>query len=328
MKTLLVLCLAFAATLALPKSPFQEQWSQFKLTHKKSYSSPIEEIRRQLIFKDNVAKIAEHNAKFEKGEVTYSKAMNQFGDMSKEEFLAYVNRGKAQKPKHPENLRMPYVFSKKPLAASVDWRSNAVSEVKDQGQCGSCWSFSTTGAVEGQLALQRGGLTSLSEQNLIDCSSSYGNAGCDGGWMDSAFSYIHDYGIMSESAYPYEAQGDYCRFDSSQSVTTLSGYYDLPSGDENSLADAVGQAGPVAVAIDATDELQFYSGGLFYDQTCNQSDLNHGVLVVGYGSDNGQDYWILKNSWGSGWGESGYWRQVRNYGNNCGIATAASYPAL
>nr|ABC88770.1 putative cathepsin L-like proteinase [Tenebrio molitor] len=416
--------------------------------------------------------------------------------MSKEEFLAYVNRGKAQKPKHPENLRMPYVSSKKPLAASVDWRSNAVSEVKDQGQCGSCWSFSTTGAIEGQLALQRGRLTSLSEQNLIDCSSSYGNAGCDGGWMDSAFSYIHDYGIMSESAYPYEAQGDYCRFDSSQSVTTLSGYYDLPSGGENSLADAVGQAGPVAVAIDATDELQFYSGGLFYDQTCNQSDLNHGVLVVGYGSDNGhwgsnavsevkdqgqcgscwsfsttgaiegqlalqrgrltslseqnlidcsssygnagcdggwmdsafsyipdygimsefaypyeaqgdycrfdssqfvttlsgyydlpsggensladavgqagpvavaidapdelqfysgglfydqtcnqsdlnhgvfvvgygsdngQDYWILKNSWGFGWGESGYWRQVRNYGNNCGIATAASYPAL
>jgi cathepsin L len=123
------------------------------LTHKKSYSSPIEEIRRQLIFKDNVAKIAEHNAKFEKGEVTYSKAMNQFGDMSKEEFLAYVNRGKAQKPKHPENLRMPYVSSKKPLAASIDWRSNAVSEVKDQGQCGSCWSFSTVSTTRSVLTI-------------------------------------------------------------------------------------------------------------------------------------------------------------------------------
>jgi cathepsin L len=328
MKTQIVFCLAFAATLALSKSPFQEQWSQFKLTHNKEYSSPIEEIRRQLIFKDNVAKIAEHNAKYNKGEVTYSKAMNQFGDMSKEEFLAYVNRGKAQKPKIPENLRMPYVSSKKPLAASVDWRSRAVTEVKDQGQCGSCWSFSATGALEGQLALRAGRNISLSEQNLIDCSADYGNDGCDGGWMDSAFSYIHDYGIMSESSYPYEAQVGYCRYNNSQSEATVIGYYDLRSGDEGSLAYTVEHIGPVAVAIDATDELQFYSGGIFHDQTCNQSDLNHGVLVVGYGSEYDQDYWILKNSWGSGWGESGYWRQVRNYGNNCGIATAASYPDL
>ncbi|KAJ3641087.1 hypothetical protein Zmor_027607 [Zophobas morio] len=328
MKTFIVLALVIVATLAAPKSPLHKKWADFKLTHKKQYSNPLEEVRRLAIFKDNLAQIEEHNAKYAKGEVTYSKAINQFGDLTKEEFLAYVNRGKATKPVKNEKLAKKWVPSKKPAAADVDWRGNAVTEVKDQGQCGSCWSFSTTGSVEGQLAINRGQLISLSEQNLIDCSTGYGNAACDGGWMDSAFNYIYDYGIMSESAYPYEAQLDNCRYDASQSVTSINGYYDLPSGDENSLANAVANNGPVSVAIDATDELQFYSQGIIYDSTCNDRDLNHGVLVVGYGSEGGYDYWIVKNSWGGGWGEGGFYRAIRNYGNNCGIATAASYPSL
>jgi cathepsin L len=328
MKTFVVLSLAIVATLALPKSPLNETWVQFKLTHQKEYSSPLEEIHRQAIFNENLVKIEEHNAKYARGEVTYTKAMNRFGDMTKEEFLAFVNRGKAQRPKISEKLRIPYVESKKPRADSVDWRLDAVSDIKDQGDCGSCWSFSATGALEGQLAIQKDLMVSLSEQNLVDCSRDYGNAGCNGGYMDSAFDYIHDNGIMKEDAYPYEGVDRDCRYDPSRSVTSLTGYYDLPSGSESALEDAVSNVGPIAVAIDATAELQFYYYGIFYDETCNETDLNHGVLVVGYDSESGQDYWIVKNSWGIRWGEQGYWRQARNRGNNCGIASQASYPTL
>ncbi|RZB40822.1 cathepsin L [Asbolus verrucosus] len=321
MKTLFVLTLVIAATLAVPSPRILKQWSHFKVTHKKQYATPLEEAKKLKVFQDNLAAIEEHNAKYEKGEVTYKKSINQFGDLTKEEFLAYVNRGKFSRPQFPGKYSKPFVASKKPAAAEVDWRNQgAVSEVKNQGQCGSCWAFSTTGAVEGQLALSGRGLTSLSEQNLVDCTTGYGNQGCSGGWMDSAFDYIHDYGIESERDYPYEAYDGYCRFNQGLSVTTVSSYYDIPSGSESSLQQAVGQAGPVAVAIDATDELQFYSGGYFYDTTCNDRDLNHGVLVVGYGNEGGNDYWIVKNSWGSGWGESGYFRLARNAGNICGIA--------
>ncbi|XP_044262267.1 procathepsin L-like [Tribolium madens] len=328
MKTFIVFALTVVAALAVPQTAVHQKWAEFKLTHKKQYSSPIEELKRKAIFQDNLAQIEEHNAKYAKGEVTYTKAINQFADMTKEEFMTYVNRGLATKPKKNEKLRLPFVKSDKPAAAEVDWRNSAVTEVKNQGQCGSCWSFSTTGAVEGQLAISGRGLTSLSEQNLVDCSSQYGNAGCNGGLMDSGFDYIHDYGIMSEKAYPYTAMDGSCRFDASKSVTSLRGYYDIPYGDESALQSAVANNGPVSVAIDATQELQFYSGGVFSDRSCDPQALNHGVLAVGYGSESGSDYWIIKNSWGSSWGEAGYFRLVRNYNNHCGVASQSSYPAL
>jgi len=251
--------------------------------------------------------------------------INEFADLTFSEF-----KTKYFGYSHTE---MEYLRSKnyhavvKAAPTSVDWRtSNAVTPIKDQGQCGSCWAFSTTGSVEGALVLQGGkALTSLSEQQLVDCSQAEGNQGCNGGLMDYGFQYIIDNkGICTEAAYPYTAKDGTCK-KTCEKVATITGFKDIPQGDENSLYNAVGTIGPVSVAIEADQTgFQFYSGGVF-DGTCGTA-LDHGVLAVGYGVDTtGKNYWIVKNSWGTSWGETGYIRMIRGK-NQCGIALAASYP--
>jgi cathepsin L len=327
MKILWILSLVLAAT-ATPLSI--QKWTEFKLAHQKQYSSPGEEAKRLKIFTENLAKIEAHNVRYEKGEVTYSKAMNKFGDWTAEEFLAFVNSTRFQKPrlaKAPPKLHL----NRRLAEDEVDWRTKgAVTEVGTEGDCGASWSFSALGALEGQLAIKTGQLVALSSQNLLDCSADYGNGACEGGLTHSAYDYIQDNGIMSESDYPYEGQQGSCRFDSSKSVTKISGYQDVDYMSETSLQTTVATIGPVASAVHATDNLQFYYGGIFFDDTCNLSltDLNHGVLIVGYGTELQYDYWIVKNSWGTDWGENGFYKSIRNYGNNCGIATSCSYPVL
>lgn len=206
------------------------------------------------------------------------------------------------------------VLSTANLATDVDWRQKgAVTGVKDQGQCGSCWSFSTTGALEGLSFLSGHGLQSFSEQQLVDCSGSYGNQGCNGGLMDDAFQYVQANGITTEDAYPYTAVDGTCQ--TQGGAFKNGGYQDVPQGDVDQLAAAV-NGRPVSIAVDA-ENWQMYSSGVFSD--CNDS-LDHGVLLVGYSSD----YWIVKNSWAESWGENGYIRLAR--GNTCGLANSASYP--
>lgn len=314
-----------------------EEWNTFKVAHKKSYDSKVEESFRMKIFMENWHKIALHNRQYEMQQVPYKLGMNKYGDMLPHEFVNTLNGFNKSVSTQLRAQRMPKASAfiepaNVELPKLVDWREHgAVTPVKDQGHCGSCWSFSATGALEGQHFRTKGKLVSLSEQNLIDCSGRYGNNGCNGGLMDQAFQYIRDnHGLDTEISYPYEAEDDKCRYNPKNSGATDSGYVDIPEGDENKLRAAVATIGPVAVAIDASAEsFQFYREGVYFEPKCSSENLDHGVLVVGYGTnDNGDDYWLVKNSWGTTWGDNGYIKMARNKDNQCGIATSASYPLV
>ncbi|XP_068209646.1 digestive cysteine proteinase 2-like [Palaemon carinicauda] len=317
MKIVLFLCgLAIAAA--------SESWDSFKLTHGKAYSNAKEELYRKTIFENNLKFVEEHNARFHKGEVTFNVAMNKFADMTTDEFVAQMTG----LTKLEDTVGQVFAqFTDAPRAADVDWRSKgAVTPVKDQGQCGSCWAFSTTGALEGAHFISTGSLPSLSEQQLVDCSKE--NSGCNGGVVQWAYDYLKSCGGSdSESSYPYEAIDNVCRFDSSSVAATVRGYTNIPYADEQTQAAAVHDKGPVSVCVDAGHlSFQLYSSGVYYEPNCNPQGINHAVLAVGYGTEGGSDYWIIKNSWGSGWGESGYMKLTRNKSNHCGVATQSCYP--
>jgi len=283
---------------------------------------------RKAIFLSNIAKIEEHNKKYVIGQESFSLGVNKFTDLLQSEFQSL----NGYRPSDKNQAEAIFVADEGvELPDNVDWRTkNMVTKVKNQEQCGSCWAFSTTGSLEGQHAKKTGDLLSLSEQQLVDCSQKYGNMGCNGGLMDSAFKYIKAVGgIELESEYPYKAKDGKCKFDDSKVVATLAGHVDIKSEDEDALKQAVATVGPISVAIDAShNSFQLYNSGVYHEPACSQTSLDHGVLAVGYGTENGKDYWLVKNSWGDNWGEDGYIKMSRNRKNNCGIATQASYPTV
>jgi len=211
-----------------------------------------------------------------------------------------------------------------------------VSEVKDQQDCGSCWAFSAVGALEGQLhKVHRGekDFLPLSAQNLVDCAKRNRTDdpnGCNGGLPKDAYIYVREQGLEVEDDYRYTGNFGECKFKRLFSYMKDNGGVYFPVGDEENLKVLIANFGPVSAAIDATILFSSYAGGVFYDNTCsNEIDkLNHAVLIVGYGHDKklGKDYWLVKNSWSSNWGEDGYIKMARNRNNNCGIATAVSIP--
>lgn len=316
----------------------KEEWKAFKIQHNKKYDNDTEEKFRLKIFMENRHKIAKHNQKFSRNEVTYTLGINKYADMLHHEFVATLNgfnrSQTTSKNLLSKRIEEPVTFieaANVEVPQTMDWREKgAVTDVKDQGHCGSCWSFSSTGALEGQHFRKTGKLVSLSEQNLVDCSGSYGNQGCQGGLMDQAFQYIKDNGgIDTEKTYPYEAVDDTCRYNPKNNGATDKGFVDIPANDEKALMKALATVGPVSVAIDASREsFQFYQSGVYYDEECSSTQLDHGVLAVGYGTEDSADYWLVKNSWGTTWGDKGYIKMARNRENHCGIAAQASYPLV
>ncbi|KAA8537375.1 hypothetical protein F0562_026938 [Nyssa sinensis] len=294
--------------------------------HGKTYQSFEEKLHKFEVFKDNLKHIDDRNKKVS----NYWLGLNEFADLSHEEFKKMYLGLKAELPKRrresPEEFTYRDVVD---LPKSVDWRKKgAVTNVKNQGSCGSCWAFSTVAAVEGINQIVTGNLTSLSEQELIDCDTTF-NHGCNGGLMDYAFSFIiSNGGLHKEEDYPYLMEEGTCDERKEESeVVTISGYHDVPENSEESLLKALANQ-PLSVAIQASGrDFQFYSGGVF-DGHCG-TELDHGVAAVGFGSTKGLDYIIVKNSWGSKWGEKGYIRMKRNNGKPqglCGIYKMASYP--
>jgi cathepsin L len=325
--------IAGASAASILDATLDAQWEEFKTFHGKQYASNGEETARRVIWEKNLKYINSHNLEATFGKHSYTLKMNAFGDLTNAEFVAKFNGFNKSHTVTQSKNKITYLApSNVQIPDSVDWRTQGyVTPVKDQGQCGSCWAFSAVASLEGQHFKATGQLVSLSEQNLVDCSGSFGNDGCNGGLMDQAFDYIKsNKGIDTESSYPYTAQDGSCKFKAANVGATDTGFVDITSGDEEALTTAAATIGPIAVAIDASQSsFQFYNDGIYTDDGCSSTQLDHGVTVVGYGTQGtGQDYYIVKNSWGTSWGQEGYIWMARNSNNMCGIATSASYPTV
>uniref|UniRef100_A0A8C4ZK46 Cathepsin La n=1 Tax=Gadus morhua TaxID=8049 RepID=A0A8C4ZK46_GADMO len=343
MLPLAVVTLCLSAVLSAPTldSQLDEHWNLWKGWHNKEFHVK-EEGWRRMVWEKNLKKIEIHNLEHSIGKHSYRLGMNHFGDMTHEEFRQVMNGYKPrQQRKTKGSMFMEPNFLAPPPA--VDWREKGyVTPVKDQGSCGSCWAFSTTGALEGQQFRKTGKLVSLSEQNLVECSQAEGNEGCNGGLMDQAFQYVEDNGgLDSEDSYPYLGTDDQpCHYDPKFNSVNDTGFVDIPSGKERALMKAVAAVGPVSIAIDASHEsFQFYESGIYNEKACSSEDLDHGVLVVGYGFEgedvDGKKYWIVKNRdvlffffQPNKWGDKGYILMAKDKKNQCGVATAASYPLV
>ena len=261
--------------------------------------------------------------------LSYTLAENQFVDVD------YVNEYNPSFHSLLPNQQIndAIVFDNDITPLQKDWRDEyKVSSVKNQEHCGGCWAFSSSGAVESIWAIQKNMLYNLSQQELIDCSTDLGNKGCEGGSMDLGFQYIIHNGLCRNASYPYVASDQECIKDQCSSVVNISNYGNLKPNDEINLRKGVFQQ-PVSVAIQANKRsFQLYQSGIYNDYDCG-TELDHGVLVVGYGYDFESDmkYWIIKNSWGSNWGENGYIRILKDIDDEhglCGVAMQPSIPIL
>lgn len=310
--------LSASLTLAIP-------FEEFKSTYLKSYTDNELNYRRS-IYESNLKRIESFNS----GGSGVTLAINEFADLTDEEYLLRLNLEMSISDFHNVKLFTEEYSSQQSIPDSFDWRNEGcVNKIKDQGQCGSCWAFSAIGAIEGNICARGGSLVDMSEQQLIDCSRAYGNMGCFGGLMENSFAYfLSSRGICLTKDYPYEGKDDnICRANNCEPYTNIKSFRLLPGEREDLMKISVANVGPLSVAIDASPmTFRFYKSGIF-DAPHPCTNMNHAVLIVGYGVDKetGQKFWAVRNSWGDKWGESGYIRFLRDKegGSLCSISNMA-----
>ena len=273
------------------------------------------------IWLSNRRLVHEHNAA---NGATFNLAVNNLAHLTPAEYKTLLGFS-PRISKHPKSLSNKGFRN----VNSVDWRDKGVvNPIRDQGQCGSCWAFSTVQGQESSYAIKHGKLQILSPQNLVDCVTDC--YGCNGGLMEPAYQYvINNQGgkWMLEEDYPYKGFQSTCKFDSNKAVQSTTGVVWVNEDDEKDLADKVANYGPAAIAIDASHySFQLYASGIYDEPSCSSSGLDHAVGCVGFGSENGINYWIVRNSWGESWGEKGYIRMVKDKNNQCGEASYALFP--
>ncbi|KAJ8710519.1 hypothetical protein PYW08_009034 [Mythimna loreyi] len=298
--------------------------------HNKIYEGD-EHLMRKKIFEKNWRMIEEHNRK----NLGYRLELNAFSDKTEDE-LEYLSGTYFSSDDYPEMTPFPHTLEEiddivKELPENFDLRmEGSVTPVKNQGHCGSCWAFCTTAAVEGALARVNGDrLLDLSEQSLVDCAWGFHAAGCKGGFMAGAMQYVTTYGISTEEQYGiYTATDGYCRMQNATNVYNIRGFAQVTPRNPNALKVALYKYGPVTVGIRISGNFLHYSSGVFYDTECGYGGGGHCVTVVGYGvREDGEEYWIIKNSWGEIWGEDGY-VLMSTRDNNCLILDYAHYPIV
>lgn len=310
-----------------------ESWKQ---KFGKEYDTAEEELRRMAIYAENAVFVKTHNVKHDDGKHGHWLALNHLADLTREEFSHMLGYdASSREEKRPLTDSSTWEYANVDAPSEKDWvDEGAVTHVKNQGQCGSCWAFSTTGSVEGINYIKTGKLVSVSEEELVSCSSTGGNAGCSGGLMDNALKWIvGNRGIDSEEDWPYDAEEGRCGWIAKhfKKAVKIDGFTDVPQNDEDALEKAVAMQ-PVSVAIEADHRsFQLYGGGVYDADDCGTS-LDHGVLVVGYGFDENSEghkhFWKVKNSWGDGWGEDGFIRIAKGgHGpaGQCGVASEPVY---
>jgi len=327
--------LSLVVSLGASAAPnYASLFDAWKTEHHKSYANAAAEAKAFTAFAMNDEYIAQHN--MQTG-LSYELGHNEFSDLTSDEFFSTRLGYDASLPRAaPTSMHTYTAADVLAVNASLDWvERGAVTPVKNQGQCGSCWSFSTTGSVEGAYQIASGKLVSLSEEDLVECDQV--DQGCQGGLMDNAFKFIEKNGIAAESAYGYISgtgiRGMCKATEEKKPVVTITGFKDVAAEDEDGLKTAVA-LGPVSVAIEADKSVfQLYKSGVLDSKGCG-TKLDHGVLVVGYGTQKTffghKDYWTVKNSWGPTWGEDGFIKLARGTTakpkNTCGVASQASYP--
>ncbi|KAJ6224293.1 hypothetical protein RDWZM_002838 [Blomia tropicalis] len=301
------------------------KFNQFKIDYSRVYENELDEIERKQIFKRNLEFIRQHNLEASLGEHSYLVGVNQFADLTNEEFRRKFIVNKKSFEHFSLNLHTDNSVESVPT--SIDWvAKGVVSPVIDQGECGSSWAIPISGTIESRNAIKTGKFVQLSIEQIYDCCSTDGH-GCDGGLFDDAYKcIIKMHGLDTASSYPFHYGDGTCRFNPKTVGAKIRSYSYVKTGDENALQNAVAN-GPVAAAIDASQKsFQFYMSGVYDEPACT-NNVDHGILIVGYGTQRiGNQYWKVKNSWGSSWGMNGYILMSRNKSDQCGIAEMASYP--